>query len=60
MSRTIRKDRNNKKYNEGRNKPEVHYRCTCYFCTGGKDRDEENAKIFKRNKHKILQRFKVE
>jgi len=57
MSRTVRKDKNNKVYSEGRGKPRSRIRCMCYFCTGGKDRNEEDEKVFKRNKHKILQRY---
>lgn len=35
MSRTIRKDKNDKKYPDGRLTEDVFYRCNCFYCTGG-------------------------
>ena len=34
MSRTIRKDRNGKKYKESLKKKEARYKCRCEYCTG--------------------------
>ena len=34
MSRTIRKDRNDKKYKESLKKKEARYKCRCEYCTG--------------------------
>ena len=34
MSRTIRKDRNGKRYKESLKKKEAQYKCRCEYCTG--------------------------
>ena len=34
MSRTIRKDRNGKRYKESLKKKEARYRCRCEYCSG--------------------------
>ena len=34
MSRTIRKDRNGKRYKESLKKKEARYKCRCEYCTG--------------------------
>ena len=34
MARTIRKDRNGKKYKESLKKKEARYKCRCEYCTG--------------------------
>ena len=34
MSRTIRKDRNGKRYKESLKKKEARYKCRCGYCTG--------------------------
>jgi hypothetical protein len=34
MSRTIRKDRNDKRYKESLKKKEARYKCRCGYCTG--------------------------
>ena len=34
MSRTIRKDRNDKRYKESLKKKETRYKCRCGYCTG--------------------------
>ena len=39
MSRTIRKDRNDKRYKESLKKKEARYKCRCGYCKGG---DENN------------------
>ena len=56
MSRTVRTDKLGKKFNEGKHRQKGMFKCQCWFCTGGKNRDEEDEKAFKKIKHKILQR----
>lgn len=34
MSRTIRRDRNGKRYKESLKKKEARYKCRCEYCTG--------------------------
>lgn len=34
MARTIRKDRNGKRYKESLKKKEARYKCRCEYCTG--------------------------
>ena len=34
MSRTIRKDKNGKRYKESLKKKEARYKCRCGYCTG--------------------------
>lgn len=34
MSRTIRRDRNGKRYKESLKKKEAQYKCRCEYCTG--------------------------
>lgn len=34
MARTIRKDRNGKRYKESLKKKEARYKCRCGYCTG--------------------------
>ena len=34
MARTIRKDRNGKRYKESLKKKEAQYKCRCGYCTG--------------------------
>jgi len=56
MSRTIRTNKLGKKFNEGKHLQKGRYKCQCWVCTGGKNRDEEDEKTFKKIKYKILQR----
>ena len=34
MARTIRKDKNGKRYKESLKKKEARYKCRCEYCTG--------------------------
>ena len=34
MARTIRKDRNGRRYKESLKKKEARYKCRCEYCTG--------------------------
>ena len=54
MSRTIRKDKFDKKYSEGQTR-QAAYRCRCFYCTG-KPKSTGNAhlKEFKKELKEIL------
>lgn len=45
MSRTIRKDVNDKSYKEGRTKPKsIKYHCNCWLCTGFSYQEKQKLK----------------
>lgn len=55
MSRTIRKDKYDKKYSEGQTK-KARYRCNCSYCTGI-DKQKLIDVISKREMKKEIQEY---
>ena len=45
MSRTIRKDRNGKRYKESLKKKEARYKCRCEYCINPKYKTRKQTEI---------------
>ena len=59
MSRTVRKDRNDKTYKEGRYLDHNVYKCKCEYCTTRRNERKERRKLESNRKFSVGDRVRI-